>query len=1346
VADKTKEERDKDARLSVSTGQALNKMAWNPTAQKNALIIHTQVENTSFSPAKRCTIYDLIALGSRPIHFDLIQGNAFYKTAFGHKTIDGSYRDQAMYLYEKYDQPSYEATNNPLAGIPDGAWHSKKEISQNISGILSSKVQLQRAIMDWAGAAAVRFENLSDAGMADNPFATHHRDPNATADAWSTNVNAVWSLSNAIDFPYTHKDGQLERSAHTTRQDILGAGDKYQSVKNEPFQMVARVGQTINGLNFEALQNRNFDENNPTKVVTEDDLPMGGRYFKMTTQEFCEETGIDIRALSQGRLKNFDGEPPDLREIVSRVEFRYKLLNMGMVTAKDILAYNYFVINKDAAQKEFAPAVEMKELERELAAAKTDADKEAVKEKMAALRKRENRNPCSTLDTSNIDMEMSMKDLVMSEKCILASNIASLAHLKLSRDVRIKKYQKVESAHGHPAEFVNKLFMQKGWSEFTQKITNTQLSHLVPVYRFFKVYYDESECPTGELEMTFPQQTDFVAMTEDVSMRGQVGVKNITWEYISDNPATIRNDIKASVTLFFQNFNELTRERKGTLHSTNTAPKSRDWSYLDFLRRPPKDLDKLEAKKEAERAKRVKTQPPCGASTTGAGTVASKGGNVHIRANRGDSTTFEMKLVVGWAPARSSIFSSDMKDGVKNNVTPLFMTMIDHEFDIGQDGVFTLTLHYRSRIEGLLSDAKANVLATPFIREQKDKINQELAEAKVYCDSDEIKIQEKRASNIDRWARAWLADSLLGELAEGKYDTEGRTQIYSATVTRDQIWKAEWTSTKVKIDNSNCNVMRDSNQPVGMDAFSDFRRAAVGQSLGLMATPAAAGDEPYVWHQFATERGAAMSDDSNYRHYINLQMGSDTAQTTEVEEHTRERLEKDAIDNWNLNPFNPEGDDAQAGQAQRVLLTADGKIKTPGRSDIQSIDEALDLKHGGGVQRGINNDLAGDKWTIQFVYASDLFEEAAKHALDYTGVNVGNSSTSYAPCTAGKLKILLGPLTLKNPHGPGYFTVNMGDIPISVRALRKWFQRNITDQNRISFGLMPFIRSILQESLVDIFNAECFQGSMRQRVNFKTGMVSMPTKEGKSPIEASGLSWATQTWLAKGGNAANLSSFKLLDSVNANKMNLSQITIEEPLYEVDVWKRTTDMYHYIYIYAETSNPEKGWGGNYADDFKRGIYHLYMGAEEGLVKSIKFSKTDQPFLREARFEQDAYNPLSELATVYRANVKMVGNTMFHPGQYVFISMQPLGLDLGHPSTQNSHANQLGLGGYHLITNVKNEISNDNVFETELECLFDNSGDGTSRLSSGANADVEACPEESVNELDGEAGVTPPVGSP
>ena len=228
MADKTKEERDKEARLNVSTGQALKgyvKMAWNPTAQKNALIIHTQVENTSFNPAKRCTIYDLIALGDGPIHFDLIQGHGFHPTVFGHKNMNGSYRDQALYLYEKYDQPPYEATNNPLAGIPLGAWHSKKEISQNISGILSSKVQLQRAIMDWAGAAAVRFENISDASMADNPFATHYRDPNATADAWSNNVNAVWSLSKAIGFPYTHNDGQFQARAHTTREDLLGAGD-----------------------------------------------------------------------------------------------------------------------------------------------------------------------------------------------------------------------------------------------------------------------------------------------------------------------------------------------------------------------------------------------------------------------------------------------------------------------------------------------------------------------------------------------------------------------------------------------------------------------------------------------------------------------------------------------------------------------------------------------------------------------------------------------------------------------------------------------------------------------------------------------------------------------------------------------------------------------------------------------------------------------------------------------------------------------------------------------------------------------------------------------------------------
>ena len=180
------------------------------------------------------------------------------------------------------------------------------------------------------------------------------------------------------------------------------------------------------------------------------------------------------------------------------------------------------------------------------------------------------------------------------------------------------------------------------------------------------------------------------------------------------------------------------------------------------------------------------------------------------------------------------------------------------------------------------------------------------------------------------------------------------------------------------------------------------------------------------------------------------------------------------------------------------------------------------------------------------------------------------------------------------------------------------------------------------------------------------------------------------------------------------------------------------MFHYLYIYGENAEPAIDLRGIYAEDVDKGIYHLYMGAEKGLVKSIKFDKTDQPFLREARFEKDALNPLAELSAVYKADVTMKGNTMFHPGQYVFINMQPVGQDLGHPGTVGTPSNQLGLGGYHIITKVTNRITEGNDFETTLKCLWDNSGDGRSRLSAGSQTTVDSCPEDETSAADG----TPP----
>jgi len=1312
MASKTQEEREKEKRLNVSTGQApkgYHNFSWNPTSQKQALIINTQV--SSELNGKPCTVFDLIALEGS-VGLDRIQG---LTKIFGAKNLDGPSRDQAEYLYDKYapDDDPFKATSNPSSGVRTGAWADVPGIRQNIAANFFSKVVLQDAIMDFVGASNVRYQNISSFGMQDNPFVSIHT------------AGTVVERQDALRFPYTRAKGTFSSRAHST---TVAPGDKYQSVMSHPFQMVARVGQTIDANNYENLAS--FVPSGPGVptqiVITEDMLPFKGKYFRMTLEDFLVETGIDIRALlASGTGTEADAKKADGLAGLPRSNARYVMLGYGGLTAKDILSYNYFVINKDQAKKDFRAPAEMRELEREYAATTDKDKKEKLKEKMLALRKKENRDPCSTLDTANMSLDLSMKDLVMSEKCILASNILNLAQLKQKRDRRIEAYKRVEMAHGSPPEFINKLFMQKGWSNFIQKSTNIQLSHLVPVYRFYKVFYNAQGCPHDEQEMTFPQQTNFSSMTNDNAMKGQVGIKNITWEYISDNPATIRNDVRASVTLFFQNFDELTTPRKGA--------GSRKWSYLDFLRRPARDMQDLQAKVAAAQAGRKKTAAAkCAKGAPTKGTIGAAGRQPVLN-DRDGITHFEMKMVVGWAPAKGAIFDSDMKDGVKHNITPLFLTMIDHEFDIGQDGVFTLTLHYRARIEGLLSDSKANVLATPFVRARRSEVNNELAEAKVYCDQAAVKTAETKLDNINQWARAWMADSLLAELAEGVYDMDGNSQIYTGRVTRELIKQAQWQQTKVKLDSKNTTITNPGALGIqgaksSWQAFTENRAVMVGQSLDLAG------------QKFARGKGINLktdTDDADYRQYVKNVAGQDAQQVQDHQEAVKERraiVEEEAKGTW-TNWFGSFTDPVLAGQirdeAATQLLITDGSVTKGG--DTLTVDEFLDLDSKGGINDPAKKD--SDHWDINFVFASDLFEELAKHALDYTDVNVGETSVAYAPCVSKNVKLLLGPLTLKDPFGPGYKTINMGDIPISLRAIRKWFVRNVTDSNRTSLGLLPCLRSLLQESLVDIFNAECFQGTMRQKITFKTGMVSMPSVGDKSPIEARGTTY---------GDFSTDPAIK--KSTYKNNMDLKHITPTAPLYTVDPWKKTTSMFHYIYLYAETSNPEKGWAGKHDADFKRGIYHLYMGAENGLVKAIKFAKTDQPFLREARFEQDSYNPLAELATVYKANVNMVGNTMFHPGQYVYLNMQPLGKDLGHPSTPGTHANQLGLGGYHLITKVKNEISGDNVFSTDLECLFDNSGDGSSRLSSGLNASTEECPEESETDLSAPKTAAGGVGSP
>jgi hypothetical protein len=138
-------------------------------------------------------------------------------------------------------------------------------------------------------------------------------------------------------------------------------------------------------------------------------------------------------------------------------------------------------------------------------------------------------------------------------------------------------------------------------------------------------------------------------------------------------------------------------------------------------------------------------------------------------------------------------------------------------------------------------------------------------------------------------------------------------------------------------------------------------------------------------------------------------------------------------------------------------------------------------------------------------------------------------------------------------------------------------------------------------------------------------------------------------------------------------------------------------------------------GEYEEDIKEGIYHLAYGLDRGLVRSIKFNKTNQEFLPEARFASEGGLLLNQLSNAYDVTVEMVGSNLFKIGQLVYIDAEVLGAgpswaDFGeNGDRQRSWANIMGLGGYHLVTEVGNSISSDGTFVTTIKARWQTGGE-------------------------------------
>ena len=289
----------------------------------------------------------------------------------------------------------------------------------------------------------------------------------------------------------------------------------------------------------------------------------------------------------------------------------------------------------------------------------------------------------------------------------------------------------------------------------------------------------------------------------------------------------------------------------------------------------------------------------------------------------------------------------------------------------------------------------------------------------------------------------------------------------------------------------------------------------------------------------------------------------------------------------------------------------------------------------------------------------------------------------------------------------GDVTMNIAQMPISVDFFMKWFTENVLvkGETRKTFPILSFIRNLSSTLVQNSLLEACVNKKLKKTTKFHTGQISAFADE--IDVDPFG------RFVAPNGSEIIVNTDLYLGAglpLKGDAENEMRNTTPA---------KANHFYNYLILNVIGSSLTFTGTGDYADDIKKGRYHIDIGSNRGIVKTVSFAKTDMQYVREARFMQQGIDGLLQLSAVYKATVEMFGNTLFYPGMEVFINPYGIGgTTLGSPTQGvlsrggRSLANKLGLGGYHTILSVKSSITPGD-YKTTIQAQQYYAGDGTGK---------------------------------
>ena len=215
------------------------------------------------------------------------------------------------------------------------------------------------------------------------------------------------------------------------------------------------------------------------------------------------------------------------------------------------------------------------------------------------------------------------------------------------------------------------------------KLTNDQLSKLVPTLRIWKIKYNKEMRKEGEVEIKFPTKSEIAKegifdinpdFAKEINSkanpfsfpktRSGYGIRSFSWQYDGNDPFSVDRDIGATLELYFQDFSQFTAPR-GSGENT--------YRYLDLI--VPLDKDYAGQK-----------------------------------AKLGEFFQQDIRVRAGWQSP--STFTESQQRSVRASQVDFVLTPMDYNISFAGNGngAATITINYRARIESLGKNRLINVI------------------------------------------------------------------------------------------------------------------------------------------------------------------------------------------------------------------------------------------------------------------------------------------------------------------------------------------------------------------------------------------------------------------------------------------------------------------------------------------------------------------------------------------------------------------------------------------------------------------------------------------------------------